>query len=551
MEDAVVVTMGPGRGTAAAMLVRDGRIAAVGDPAEVRAAAAPGAQVVRLDGATVIPGLIDAHCHVADVGYLAAGADCSQPAAPDIPAIQARLREMSGRTPEGSWVTGSGYVEYQLREGRHPTRDDLDQAVPDRPAVLYHTSLHACVLNSAALRAAGFADRQPDPPGGAFGRDREGRLDGVVFEGPMFALFERNLRDDITRMGAAERARLMERAGQHLAALGITAACDADLRRDTFAAFAEADQAGALHQRIYGLVVHDQVDWLLGEGLQGRHSGRLATEAVKIWADGGMSSRTAAIHGTYPVPPHGSGILFFTRDELTAMIREFDTRGFQVAVHAQGDRAIETVLDAYAAVLTGSPGSPDSPGGTGVTGGTAGRNPRRHRIEHAGAMYPPLTARAAELGIVIVSQPGFLSALGDGFAAAFPGRGDQLYAFGSWRRAGLTVAGSSDAPVISAAPLLGLRDAVARRTAGGQVLGPGEQLTPRDALALYTTEAAAAMHREGEIGSLEPGKLADFVVLAENPLGAGPGRIADIPVLATVVGGTPTYQSEDVMVPGR
>ena len=540
IEDAVVVTMGPGAGTARAMLVRDGRIAAVGDPGEVRAAAGPGAAVARLDGATVVPGLIDAHCHVADVGYLAAGADCSPPAAPDIPAIQARLREASGRTPEGSWVTGSGYVEYQLRESRHPTRRDLDQAVPDRPAVLYHTSLHACVLNSAALRAAGFADTQPDPPGGRFGRDGEGRLDGVVFEAPMFAILERNLRDDITRMTAAERARLMERAGQHLASLGITAACDADLRRDTFAAFAGADQAGALHQRIYGLVVHDQVDWLLGEGLQGRHSGRLATEAVKIWADGGMSSRTAAIHGTYPVPPHGSGILFFTRDELTAMIREFDARGFQVAVHAQGDRAIETVLDAYAAVLAGP--------GRGTSG--PGRNPRRHRIEHAGAMYPPLAARAAGLGIVIVSQPGFLSTLGDGFAEAFPGHGDDLYAFGSWRRAGLTVAGSSDAPVISAAPLLGLRDAVIRRTAGGQVLGPGERLTARDALALYTTEAAAAMHREGEIGSLEPGQLADFVVLADNPLTAAPERIADIPVLATVVDGTPTYQSGGGLVPG-
>jgi predicted amidohydrolase YtcJ len=555
IEDAVVITMGPGGGMARAMLVRDGRIAAVGDPAKVQAAAGPGAAVARLGGATVVPGLIDAHCHVADVGYLAAGADCSQPSAPDIPAIQARLRDASARTPEGSWVTGSGYVEYRLREGRHPTRADLDQAVPDRPAVVYHTSLHACVLNSAALRAAGFADRQPDPPGGAFGRDREGRLDGVVFEGPMFALFERNLRDDITRMGAAERARLMQRAGQHLAALGITAACDADLRRDTFAAFAEADQAGALHQRIYGLVVHDQVDWLLAEGLQGRHSGRLATEAVKIWADGGMSSRTAAIHGTYPVPPHGSGILFFSRDELTTMVREFDARGFQVAVHAQGDRAIETVLDAYATVLastglasTGLAGSPGS--GPAAAVGT-GRNPRRHRIEHAGAMYPPLTARAAELGIVVVSQPGFLSALGDGFAEAFPGHGDQLYAFGSWRRAGLRVAGSSDAPVISAAPLLGLRDAVARRTAGGQVLGPGERLTARDALALYTTQAAAAMHREHEIGSLEPGKLADFVVLAANPLTGDPERIADIPVLATVVDGTPTYQSADNLVPGR
>jgi hypothetical protein len=539
IEDAVVVTMAPGAATARAMLVRDGRIAAVGGPGEIRAAAGPGAQVARLDGATVIPGLIDAHCHVADIGYLAAGADCSQLSAPDIPAIQARLREASGRTPAGSWVTGSGYVEYQLREGRHPTRADLDQAVPDRPAVLYHTSLHACVLNTAALRAAGFEDQQPDPPGGAFGRDGEGRLDGVVFEGPMFALFEHNLRDDITRMGAAERARLMERAGQRLAALGITAACDADLRRDTFAAFAEADQAGALHQRVYGLVVHDQVDWLLADGLQGRHSGRLATEAVKIWADGGMSSRTAAIHGTYPVPPHGSGILFFSRDELTAMVRDFDARGFQVAVHAQGDRAIGTVLDAYAAVLTTPPGAAGPVAG--------GRNPRRHRIEHAGAMYPALTARAAELGIVIVSQPGFLSALGDGFAAAFPGHADQLYAFGSWRRAGLTVAGSSDAPVISAAPLLGVRDAVTRRTGGGQVLGPGERLTVREALALYTTEAATAMHREGEIGSLQPGRLADFAVLDANPLQADPARIAGIQVLATVVDGTPTYQAQNVL----
>jgi predicted amidohydrolase YtcJ len=532
IEDAVVVTMGPGGGTARAMLVRDGRIAAVGDPGEIRAAAGPGAVVARLDGATIIPGLIDAHCHVADIGYLAAGADCSQPSAPDIPAIQARLREASGQTPAGSWVTGSGYVEYRLREGRHPTRADLDQAVPDRPAVLYHTSLHACVLNSAALRAAGFADRQPDPPGGAFGRDGEGRLDGVVFEGPMFALFEQNLRDDITRMGTAERARLMERAGQRLAALGITAACDADLRRDSFAAFAEADQAGALHQRIYGLVVHDQVDWLLANGLQGRHSGRLATEAVKIWADGGMSSRTAAIHGSYPVPPHGSGILFFSREELTAMVRDFDARGFQVAVHAQGDRAIETVLDAYAAVLAAS---------------GPGQNPRRHRIEHAGAMFPALTARAAELGIVIVSQPGFLSTLGDGFAAAFPDQADQLYAFGSWRRAGLTVAGSSDAPVISAAPLLGIRDALTRRTDGGRVLGPGERLTAREALALYTMQAATAMHREDEIGSLQPGKLADFVVLDASPLQADPGRITGIQVLATVVDGTPTYQAGDVL----
>jgi predicted amidohydrolase YtcJ len=532
VQDGVFVTMAAGAERADGMLIRDGRIAAIGNAETVRAAA-PGAEVVRLGGATVIPGLIDAHCHVADIGYLATAADCGQPSAPNIAAIQARLREAADRTPEGSWVTGSGYAEYKLREGRHPSRADLDQAVPGRPAVLYHTSLHACVLNTAALREAGFADGEPDPPGGAFGRDSQGRLDGVVYEAPMFALFEQNLRRDIARMGAGAGAGLVQAAGQRMAALGVTAACDADMRRDTFGAFAEADASALLSLRIYGLVVHDQVDWLLGAGLQGRHSGRLATEAVKIWADGGMSSRTAAIHGTYPVPPHGSGILYFERDELTQMVRDFDARGFQVCIHAQGDRAIETVLDAYAAILTPGAG-----------------NPRRHRIEHGGAMYPPLANRAAALGIVVASQPGFLSVLGDGFAAAFPDRSDQLYSFASWQRAGITVAGSSDAPVITANPLIGIRDAILRRTGDGRLLGPAERLTAREALALYTTQAAFACHRESEIGSLEPRKLADFVVLDKNPLEAEPEQIPGIQVLATVLGGTPVYQSGSLF-PGR
>jgi predicted amidohydrolase YtcJ len=531
VEDAEFVTMAPGSGTES-MLVRDGRIAVTGPAAAVRAAAGPGAAVVRLDGATVVPGLIDAHCHVMQVGYLAAAADCSQPAAPDIAAIRARLRAAADGTPAGSWVTGSGYVEYKLAERRHPTRADLDAAVPDRPAVLYHTSLHACVLNSAALQAAGLADGQPDPPNGAFGRDGQGRLTGVLFEGPMFRLLGDRLRHDLAHMDAAARARVVRRAGQRLAALGITAACDADLRCQTLAMYAEADDAGVLSQRIYGMAVHDEVDELARSGLQGRRSGRLAAQAVKIWADGGMSSRTAAIHGTYPVPPFGSGILYFEPAELTAMVRDIAARGFQVCIHAQGDRAIEIVLDAYAQALAGTPG-----------------NPRRHRIEHGGAMYPALTARAAELGILVVSQPGFLSGLGDGFAEAFPGQADQLYAFRSWQRAGITVAGSSDAPVITPDPLTGIRDAIVRRTAAGRVIGPDERLAARDALALYTTGGAFAMHRETEIGSLEPGKLADFTVLDRNPLSVRPDLITDIQVLATVVDGTPTYQAGGITFP--
>jgi predicted amidohydrolase YtcJ len=533
IEDAVIITMAAGAAAAEAMLVRDGAVAAAGPAQQVRAEAGPAAQVVRLDGATIVPGLIDAHCHVCDIGYLNTAADCSQPAAPDIPAIGARLREAAARAPDGTWVTGRGYVEYKLREGRHPTRADLDAAVPGRPAILFHTSLHACVLNTPALREAGFGDRQPDPPGGRFGRDRDGRLNGVIYEGPALPLLWSGLRRDMGRMSDVERAGLVVAAGQHCAALGITAACDADTRRDSLSAYAEADARGLLGLRIAGLVVHDEAAWLLGSGLRGRRSAHLAAGSVKIWADGGMSSRTAAINGTYPVPPYGSGIMYFTPDELAAMVGEFDAQGLQVCIHAQGDRCLRAVLGAYASVLGGR-----------------GRNPLRHRIEHGGALFAPLAAQAAELGIVIASQPGFLSILGDGFAEALPEHADDLYAFASWRRAGIIVAGSSDAPVITASPLAGIRDAVLRRTASGRVLGPGERLPALDALALYTREAAFAMHREEEIGSLEPGKLADFVVLERNPLAVPPEEIADIGVLATVTGGTPTYQAGSVIPRG-
>jgi hypothetical protein len=145
-----------------------------------------------------------------------------------------------------------------------------------------------------------------------------------------------------------------------------------------------------------------------------------------------------------------------------------------------------------------------------------------------------------------VSQPGFLSALGDGFAEAFGDRSDQLYAFRSWRQAGVTVAGSSDAPVITANPLVGIRDAILRRTAGGRVLGSAERVAVGDALAMYTSQAAFVLHREDEIGTLEPGKAADFVVLDDSPLTADPERIGDIRVLATVLGGTPVFQAERV-----
>jgi len=504
---------------ASSLLVRDGNVAAVGDTELVESQASPRATMVSLPGRTVLPGMIDAHCHISVLGYMLTGADCSQPSAPDIATAQARLRDKAGEKPSGSWVRGGGYAEYKLRERRHPTRWDLDRAVPDRPCVLYHASYHACVLNSVALAAVSYTDNSPDPPDGVLGRDENGRLNGLVYEAPAFQILREDMRRTLAEMDESERLEMADAASRHFASLGITSCADADLLPEAFSAFQAAERERRLNVRVSGLFGREAFDWLIEGEVAGSHWVRV--QGIKIFADGGMSSRTAAIDGTYPVPPYGSGILFWERDELAEMIRGFDGSGLQVAVHAQGDRGIQTVLDAYRDVLHGQSG-----------------NPRRHRIEHGGAMYPRLIEKAARLGIVVVSQPGFLSILGDGFREAFgEDQGNLLYPFRSLRQAGVTVAGSSDAPVITASPLLGMRDAVLRKTKSGQVLGSGEQLTALEALEIYTRAGAFALRREGEIGSLEPGKLGDFVVLEANPLEVQAEDIADIGVLATVIGG--------------
>jgi predicted amidohydrolase YtcJ len=518
VRDAAVITMDQAVPTASSLLVRDGHVATVGDIERVQSQASPRAIIVSLPGRTVVPGMIDAHCHISVLGYLLTGADCSQPSAPDIASVQARLRDKAGEKPSGSWVRGGGYVEYGLREGRHPTRWDLDRAVPDRPCVLYHTSYHACVLNSAALAAVGYTDDSSDPPGGVLGRDENGRLNGVVFEAPAFEILREDMRRTLAEMGESERLEMVDVASRHFASLGITSCADADLLPEAFSAFQEAEQEGRLNVRVSGLFAPEQFDWLVGGEIAG--SDWVRVQGIKIFADGGMSSRTAAIDGTYPVPPYGSGILFWERHELAGMIRRFDDSGLQVAVHAQGDRGIRTVVEAFQDVLQGQSG-----------------NLRRHRIEHGGAMYPDLIEKAARLGIVVVSQPGFLSILGDGFREAFgEDRGSLLYPFRSLRQSGITLAGSSDAPVITASPLLGMRDAVLRKTRSGQVLGDGQQLTPLEALEIYTRAGAFALRRD-EIGSLEPGKLGDFVVLEADPLEVQAEDIANIRVLATVIGG--------------
>ena len=508
---------------ATGLLVRGERIAAVGGADALLAAAGSGAQTVDLGAATVVPGFIDAHCHSSMLAYLLTGADCSFEAAPTVEAIVARL----AATPPGQdgWVTGSWYAEYKLIDGRHPTREELDAATGDVPCALYHLSLHLCIVNSAGLRALKLADNSLDPEQSWLGCDAEGRLDGRLYEALALDLLGANMRQLLDGLDGAGRAAFVRRAGDHLASLGITSTSDAASDAGAFMAFREAEHRGELPVRMNVMFTYPEADWLLRARMTtGFGSDRLRIGAIKLFCDGGLSSRTAALDEPYSVPPHESGLLRYEADALAADIRTCDEAGFQVAVHAQGERGIRTTLAAYAAVI-------------------ARGNPLRHRIEHGACFTPEHRAEAARLGIVVVSQPGFFSGLGDGYLEALgPERAARIYPYASLRDAGVLVAGASDAPVIGAAPLVAMRDAILRRTDGGAVLGPDEAITAAEGLALYTRNAAFASHHEADVGSLEPGMLADFTVLDRDPLATPAEAIAEIAVLRTIVGGAVTFE---------
>lgn len=499
-----------------AMLVRGERIQEVGSYEALDAAA--GSETTRVDYRpyAILPGMIDAHCHIAQLGYLAAATDIGPDIASDIPGIQQLLAR--ARPDATGWIVGRRYVDYALRERRSPTRHDLDRAVGDVPCVIFHTSLHECVVNTAALCKLGIAEDQGDPPGGKYGRDSSGRLDGRMIEGPMFALFAAAISAALARAGRD----LVATATGHLAALGITSCVDANTTADELATLADAARSGDLAVRVGSLCRYADLETVTGPGaLEGVSPEVLTVVGAKVFADGGMTNRTAAVAPPYERPAGEAGLLLLDGAAITVAVRRCQELGLGLGVHAQGERAIGAAIKAFE---------------------VAGRRKGfLQRIEHGGAFSPPLQRAAAEVGITVVSQPGFLSAFGDGFIEAFGmRRAAYLYPFRSLRDHGIKLAFSSDAPVITASPWVGMRDAQLRLTRAGVILGDGQQLTPSEAIDAYTSVAALTGVPAADAGVLAAGHPADFVVV-EDPLGESHAPRHEAPVIATFVGNRARY----------
>ena len=514
---------GPSGPQRAAVLIRDGRIAAVVDPMAANRLTGEVDELEALPGCHIVPGFIDAHLHLAGYGAALEQVDCSGLGSwtACVDRAAARAREL----PAGAWVLGRGWDQNLWERKTFPDRTALDRRVPDHPVLLRRVDGHAAVANGAALRAAGLGPATPDPPGGRLGRRADGSLSGLLVDGAVDLV-----RRAVPPVDAATIERRIVRAANALAAVGLTQAGDAGTTAAELEALFRLEREGRLPIRVW--VMLDGTDEaLLDEWFRRgpeRTPGRMVrVGAVKLYADGALGSRGALLGADYADDPGNRGLAVTPLGRLRRVTMAASAAGFQVAVHAIGDEAVHRVLDLFEAV------------------GARRCRRLRHRIEHSQTVRPADVARFARLGVIASVQPLHCT---DDMPWAPRRLGPERIAWAyRWRSlldAGVALAGGSDAPVASPDPLAGIFAAVTRQRPDGTPPGgwnPAERLTPVEALHLFTDWAAFASFSEGWCGAVAPGMVADLTVLDGDPL-ARDGRAArTVHVERTIVGGADRF----------
>ncbi|HEV2782390.1 MAG TPA: amidohydrolase [Actinophytocola sp.] len=512
LTNANVITMDPAYPAAREIGIWRGRIVGLDDAV----AALPAAHVSDLQGATVLPGFIDAHVHLTWAGLTEGGVTIA--GATRVDDALAIIADAAAARPAGEWVEIHGYDQRVL--GRHLTAAELDPISRGRHVVLLHTSGHAGVVNTAVL------DRLPGVP----------HDNGLLGDAGLTAM--RGVRPPYP---VAEIADAIERSARTCRSEGVTAAAEAGIgvhgglisySGAEAAAFQLLADTGRLPIRVRLMVAAEALHPLathpsdgiargIDLGLRTGFGGdRLSLGAIKMFTDGGMGPRTAALSAPYAGSDH-SGDLFTDPDVIHGYVRDGHRAGWQLAIHAIGDRAVDLALDALEAAQTAHP-RPDA----------------RHRIEHAGLVRPDQLPRFAAVGATAVVQPSFLWYFGDDYAAIMgEDRMAWLYRGKSFLNHGIPLVASSDRPVTPGAPLRAIQFMVTRTSSSGRLIGPDEPVTVDAALRAYTSNAAHACRWESVLGSVTPGKHADLVVLGDDPRRVDPSRIAEIDVITTLVAG--------------
>lgn len=532
LDNANVVTMDPARPRARSVGILGGRVVGLTDDRADELAGVPAARVIDLAGATVLPGFIDAHTHLEWAGIASRSLDVH--GVDDRGRLLDTIGRAAAAAAPGAWVDVVGYDQRPL--GGHLTAGELDRVAAGRQLLVQHVSGHVCVVNTAVLDQLPLAGPAGRDPG--VHRDAAGSPSGLLEERAQLLARERRLPYALDELVEA-----IERAGQACLAQGITMCADAGIGAGIasfspvdLTAFQLARESGRLPVRVELMPAADAMHPVAAHPADGIRTGLdlglrtgfgddwLSIGAQKVWLDGGMIARTAAMTAPY-LGTDTAGDLQLDAERLIGIVVDGHAAGWQMALHAIGDRAVDVAIEAFERAQARHP-----------------RADARPRIEHCGAVRPDQIDRLSALGVLAVIQPTFLIDNGDDYAAILgPERAGWLYRGRGLTERGVRVVGSSDRPVTDGAPLRAMRCMVDRRTAGGQVIGADEAMTVDEALAAYTVDAAYALRRERVMGTIASGKYADLVVLADDPRTVDAARIGDVDVVATVVDGEIAY----------
>ncbi|MEM7526201.1 MAG: amidohydrolase [Pseudomonadota bacterium] len=523
------VWCGQAEGVAEAVAVWQGLILATGTAAEIAPLIGPGTRVVALEGRMATPGLNDAHLHLLPLGLAMAAVDVRANTAPTLEALKEAIRARAAVTPKGQWIFARGYDNTRFQSRAHPTVDDLDEAAPDNPVYLVRTCGHLSVVNTRAMELAGLTPATPVPFGGLIEK-KGGRLTGLLAENgrdPMKAVLPEPTDEDLVAA--------IERAGHYCLSLGVTSVMDAAVGMycgwREMTAYRTARRTGRLPVRTWqcllggpgGIATRAAEEGLItGEG-----DDMLRIGPVKIFTDGSAGGKTAAFTQPYLGGEETYGVLTFSDADCHAEIERYHGYGYQMAIHAIGDAAIEQVITGYEKALGGAP-LPE----------------RRHRIEHCGFVTPGQLARMQHLGLVPAPQPSFLFEMGDGYFDLFEdARRDACYPLRTFIEAGLNPSASTDSPVTDVNSFNNLYTMLTRKTRTGAVIGADQTVTLDQALHAYTWGSAFGEHAEHRKGRLAPGQLADIAVFSHDLSALEPEAIRDeVRCDLTICGGAVVYE---------
>jgi predicted amidohydrolase YtcJ len=521
MRDLLVIgalhTLDPARPRAAAALVRNGRFAKVGERAECEAAG-KGAERVELGRGSAVPGLVDAHGHVAWLGRGRLEVACAGAASAD--ECARRVAERARALPAGSWIRGRGWDQNRWPGGADPDADVLSRIVPDHPAFLTRVDGHAAWVNRAALAAAGIGPGTADPPGGRIARDASGRATGLLVDGAMELVLGRLPRPTAAELEAAILAGLGE-----LARLGLTGVHDAGVDPAGLDVYGHLADDGRLPIHVYAMIDGtpplDRLRSELARWQGGIERGKLAVRAVKLFADGALGSRGAALLEDYADAPGERGLLLEQPAVLRAKLEAAVAAGLQPCVHAIGDRATREVLRAL------------------VTAGPAART-LRPRVEHLQILLPADLPILRASGAIASMQPVHAASDGPWVPVRLGAGTERLRGAYAWRAAadaGAVLAFGSDFPVETPDPRAGLHAAETRRTRDGATFLREQAVSRAEALRAFTTGAAWASFAEDRRGMIREGLEADLTAFAEDVLAVPADALPALTVTHTIVGG--------------